>query len=65
MTQSVANPSPKAEFPAIREKYREFAVFEADPGAGSAQSREITALQENSLEFGAGNPDLVTGNFVP
>jgi len=38
MTQSVANPSPKAEFPAIREKYREFGVFEADTSAGSDQS---------------------------
>jgi hypothetical protein len=30
--------SQKPEFPAIREKYREFGVFEADPGDGSAQS---------------------------
>ena len=46
MTQSVANPSPKAEFPAIREIYREFSIFEADPGAGSAQSprREFRSL---------------------
>ena len=39
MTPSGANFSPKANFRAIREKYREFPIFEVDPGTGSAQSR--------------------------
>ena len=58
-----SEPLSQANFPAIREKYREFRVFEADPGAGSAQNpRDRCAFRENSLETGTGNLDPVTGN---
>jgi hypothetical protein len=33
-------------------------------GVGSAQSpRDRCAFRENSLDIGAGNPNLVTGNY--
>ena len=46
MTQSIANPSPKAEFPAIREIYREFSIFEVIQALDQLKAREITALFE-------------------
>ena len=41
-----SEPLSQANFPAIREKYREFRIFEVDPGADQLKAREITALFE-------------------
>jgi hypothetical protein len=39
-----SEPLSPSEFPAIREKYRESGVFEADLGVGSAQ-KHVTSLR--------------------
>ena len=54
--QSAANPSPNAEFPANREKYREYPriyAFRTDSRPDSA--RTFGHLRENSLRTGTGN----------
>jgi hypothetical protein len=64
-TQSKPNRSPAVEFPAIREKNREFLEF----GSGfdalrTGRAGIVSGLRAKSLRIGTGNSVQRTGNFI-